>query len=115
VSTPAKTLDAAGANGKSIQANFKSRGDGVESSLGLCDGVDLRLSFQGKLPMVNGALDEGFVDGGTAVGPCCTGFLSKGFLSTGFHGGFPEEGFGVSGFLSSGVFLSDVGFAEGDF
>jgi hypothetical protein len=68
VSAPAKTLEAAGANGKSIQANLKSRGDGVEPSLGVGDGVDLSLPFQGKLPMVQGAFEEGLSVVGTAVG-----------------------------------------------
>jgi hypothetical protein len=68
VSAPANILEAAGANGKSIQANFRSRGDGVEPSLGLGDGVDLSLPFQGKFPMVQGAFEEGSPNFGTVVG-----------------------------------------------
>jgi hypothetical protein len=68
VSAPANMLEAAGANGKSIQANFRSRGDGVELSFGLNDGVDLSLPFQGKLPIVQGAFEEGLPDFGTAAG-----------------------------------------------
>jgi len=45
VSAPARILEAAGANGKSIQANFRSRGDGVGFSLGLDGGVGLSLPF----------------------------------------------------------------------
>jgi hypothetical protein len=68
VSAPANILEAAGANGKSIQANFRSRGDGVEPSFWLGDDVDLSFPFQDVLPIVQGTFGEGFPNFGTAVG-----------------------------------------------
>lgn len=45
VSAPDKALEAAGANGSSIQANFRSRRDGVGPPLGSDDDVDPSLPF----------------------------------------------------------------------
>jgi len=56
VLAPARTLEAAGANGKSIQANRKSWGVGVG---GLGSGIDLPLPFQGKLLSAHCGLEKG--------------------------------------------------------